>query len=209
MDCSPPGSSVHEILQARILEWVAISFSRGSSRPKDWTQVLGIAGRLFTDLAPREIDLNCWNRLQSYRLREHQRQAWQEKMPQNDSMHPCTLLTGAKVKAFLLERSGVRCSKMKTAHVLDLASLLLAMYPRDMCMYMLHRLSHVQFFETPWTMAHQVPLSMGLFWQEYWGGLPVPSPGDFPTQGSNLHLLWLPHWQADSLPLSHPGKVYF
>ena len=35
MDCSPPGSSVHELLQARILEWVAISFFRGSSRPRD------------------------------------------------------------------------------------------------------------------------------------------------------------------------------
>ena len=39
VDCSPPDSSVHEILQARILEWVATSFSRGSSRPRDWTQV--------------------------------------------------------------------------------------------------------------------------------------------------------------------------
>ena len=49
MDCSPPGSSVHGILQARILEWVAISFSRGSSRPRDQTQVSYIAGGLFTD----------------------------------------------------------------------------------------------------------------------------------------------------------------
>ena len=39
MDCSPPGSSVHGILQARILEWVAISYSRGSSWPRDWTWV--------------------------------------------------------------------------------------------------------------------------------------------------------------------------
>ena len=39
MDCSTPGSSVHEILQARILEWVAIPFSRGSSWPRDWTSV--------------------------------------------------------------------------------------------------------------------------------------------------------------------------
>ena len=38
-DCSLPGSSVHRILQARILEWVAIPFSRGSSQPRDWTQV--------------------------------------------------------------------------------------------------------------------------------------------------------------------------
>ena len=37
INCSPPGSSVHGILQARILEWVAIPFSRGSSRPRDWT----------------------------------------------------------------------------------------------------------------------------------------------------------------------------
>ena len=37
MDCGPPGSSVHGILQARILEWVAISFSRGSSQPRDQT----------------------------------------------------------------------------------------------------------------------------------------------------------------------------
>ena len=48
VDCSPPGSYVHGILQARILEWVAISFSRGSSRPRDRTQVSRIAGRCFT-----------------------------------------------------------------------------------------------------------------------------------------------------------------
>ena len=54
MDCNPPGSSVHVILQARILEWVAISFSRGSSQPRDQTQVTHIAGRLFTDWATRE-----------------------------------------------------------------------------------------------------------------------------------------------------------
>ena len=48
MDCSLPGSSVHGILQARILEWVAISFSRGSSCPRDRTQVSCIAGRRFT-----------------------------------------------------------------------------------------------------------------------------------------------------------------
>ena len=47
VDCSPSGSSVHGILQARILEWVAVSFSRGSSRPRDQTQVSCIAGRCF------------------------------------------------------------------------------------------------------------------------------------------------------------------
>ena len=56
MDCSPPGSSVHGILQVRILKWVAISFSRGSSQPRDQTQVFCTAGRLFTIWATREYD---------------------------------------------------------------------------------------------------------------------------------------------------------
>ena len=48
MDCSPPASSVHGISQATVLEWVAISFSRGSSLPRDHTQVSSSAGRFFT-----------------------------------------------------------------------------------------------------------------------------------------------------------------
>ena len=51
MACNPPGSSVYGILQARILEWVAIPFSRGSSRLKDRTQVSCIAGRFFHRLS--------------------------------------------------------------------------------------------------------------------------------------------------------------
>ena len=47
-DCSPPGSSVHGILQARILKWLDIPFSRGSSLPRDRTQVSYIAGSFFT-----------------------------------------------------------------------------------------------------------------------------------------------------------------
>ena len=54
MDCSLPGFSVHGIFQARVLEWVAISFSRGSFRPRDRTQVSCIAGRCFTVWATRE-----------------------------------------------------------------------------------------------------------------------------------------------------------
>ena len=54
MDCSLPGSSVHGIFQARVLEWVAISFSRGSSQPRDWTWVSHIAVRRFTIWATRE-----------------------------------------------------------------------------------------------------------------------------------------------------------
>ena len=48
MDCGLPGSSVHGIFQARVLEWIAISFSRGSSQPRDWTRVSCIVDGHFT-----------------------------------------------------------------------------------------------------------------------------------------------------------------
>ena len=54
MDCSLPGSSLHGILQARVLEWVATSFSRGSSQLRDQTQVSHIQGRCFNLWATRE-----------------------------------------------------------------------------------------------------------------------------------------------------------
>ena len=58
---------------------------------------------------------------------------------------------------------------------------------------------------TPWTAARQAPLSMGFSRQEYWSGVPSPSPGDLPTQGSNPQLLCLLCQQVDSLPLCHLG----
>ena len=54
-DHSTPGSSVHRILQARILEWVANPFSRGFSQPRDWIWVSCIAGRFFTMWPTREV----------------------------------------------------------------------------------------------------------------------------------------------------------
>ena len=62
MDCGSPDSFVHGIFQARILEWVAISLSRGSSRPRYWTHIFCTAGRFFTDWATRKPDswLNKW-----------------------------------------------------------------------------------------------------------------------------------------------------
>ena len=61
---SPPGSSVHGILQARIPEWVAVLFSRGSSQPRDWTQVSSIAGRFFTVWATRKAPITSpYNKL--------------------------------------------------------------------------------------------------------------------------------------------------
>ena len=63
MGCSPPIFSVHGILQARILEWVAISFSRGSSRHRNWTWVSCTAGRFFPDWATEfNASLECFQK---------------------------------------------------------------------------------------------------------------------------------------------------
>ena len=56
---------------------------------------------------------------------------------------------------------------------------------------------------TPWTVAHQAPLSMGFSRQEYWSGLPFPSPGDLPNPGIKPGS---PALQADSLPTELQGK---
>ena len=61
-------------------------------------------------------------------------------------------------------------------------------------------------FVIPSTVAHQSLLVMEFFRQAYWSGVPFPTPEDFPTQGSDLGLLFLLYWQADSFPLAPPGK---
>ena len=56
---------------------------------------------------------------------------------------------------------------------------------------------------TPWTVAYQAPPSMGFYRREYWSGLPLPSPGDFPDPGIEPRS---PAFQADTLTSAPPGK---
>ena len=65
-------------------------------------------------------------------------------------------------------------------------------------------LSRVHLFANPWTVAQQAPLSMGFSRQEYWSGLPFPSPGDLPDPGIEPGS---PALQADVLTSEPPGKV--
>ena len=66
-------------------------------------------------------------------------------------------------------------------------------------------ISHVSLFETQWTIVHQAPLSMEFLRQEYWRGLPFPSPGDLPNPGiePGPPTLW-----TDTLPSEPPGKYW-
>ena len=66
-------------------------------------------------------------------------------------------------------------------------------------------LSRVQLFATLWTVAHQAPPSMGFSRQEYWSGLPFPSPGDLPHPGIKPRS---PALQADALTSEPPGKPW-
>ena len=68
-------------------------------------------------------------------------------------------------------------------------------------------LSHAQLFATPWTVALQAPLSMGFSRQEYWSGLPFPSPGDLPDAGIEPVSPVSPALQADFLPAEPSGNV--
>ena len=61
MDCSPPGSSIHGISQARILEWVAISFSRGSFWPRDWTHISFIGRQILYHWATWKAKIEGYN----------------------------------------------------------------------------------------------------------------------------------------------------
>ena len=124
MDCSQPGSSVHGILQARILEWVAMPSSRGSPQPRDQTQVFCTAG---------------------------------------DS-----LLSEPQEKPYSS---------------------------------MLSHFSRVRLCATPWSVSSQAPLSLGFPRQEYWSGLPFPSPGDLPDPRIKPRS---PELKADSLPSEPP-----
>ena len=63
--------------------------------------------------------------------------------------------------------------------------------------------SRVRLFATPWTVAYQAPPSMGFSRQEYWSGVPFPSPGDLPNPGMEPGS---PAFQADALTSKPPGK---
>ena len=72
-----------------------------------------------------------------------------------------------------------------------------------MYMYVVQSLSHVRLFATSQTVAYQAPPSMGFSRQEYWSGLPFPSPADLPNPGIEPGS---PALQTDALPSEPPGK---
>ena len=145
--------TVHGILQARIWEWVAFRFSRGSSQPRDWSQISRIAGGFFTSWATREAFRPPAAAAAAAKL-------LQSCPPLCDPIDSSPL--GSSVPGILQARTleWVAIS-FSNAWKLKVKGKLL---------------SRVQLLATPWTAAYQAPLSMGFSRQEYWSGVPLPSP---------------------------------
>ena len=144
MDCSLPGSPVHGIFQARVLEWVAISFSRGSSHPG----IESGSPALQADALPSE--------------------------PPGKPLcpHLMFILQYPASPVLHLWRYSWIPSPMAETEIPFLT------FPSICACSVLS-----DSFTTPWIVTHQAPLSMEFSRQEYWSGLPFPSPGDLPYPG--------------------------
>ena len=156
--CNPPESSVHGISQTRILECVAITSSRGSSQPRDWTHVSCVSciGRqIFTTEPPGKPYLYL-----SYIYAAAAAKSLQSCLtlcnPIDGSL-PGSPVPGV-LQARTLEWVAISFSNAWKWKV------------------KVKSLIHVWFLATPWTAAHQAAPSMGFSRQEYWSRVPLPSP---------------------------------
>ena len=158
MDCNLPGSSVHGILQARILEWVAMPSWR-SSRSRNQTWVSGIASRFFTIWATREAPFHV----------------------------PAAAATAAKSLQSCLtlcdhidsSSPGSPVPRILQARTLEWVAISFSNAWK--WNVKVKSLSRVWLLATPWAAAHQAPPSMGFSKQEYWSGVPLPSLFHVPT----------------------------
>ena len=129
-----------EILQPRILEWVAMPSSSRSSQPRDWTQVCHIAGGFFTIWATAAA--------KSFQLCPIDGSPPGSPVP--------GILQAGTLEWVVISFSNAWKWKVKVKSF-----------------------SHARLFATPWTAAYQAPPPMGFSRQEYWSGLPLPSPLSF------------------------------
>ena len=185
MDCSAPGSSVHGISQGRILQWVAIFSSRASSWPKDQTRISCIAGIFFT-AEPLGKPLSLWPTVNLSTWAENQLHIL-PTFPGNILLIISFFLyiqTAAAAKSLQScptlwdpidgSPSGSPVPGILQARTLEWVAISFSNAWK--WKVKVKSLSRVQLFSTPWTAAYQAPRSMGFSKQEYWRGVPSPSP---------------------------------
>ena len=158
MDYNPPGSSVPGIFQTRILEWVAISFSRGSSWLWDGTYVSCIGRRVPLShqgsLNSGLLNANAY--IFPTAVAAKSLQSWPTLCDPTDISPP-----GSPAPGILQART--------------LEWVAISLYNAWKWKVKVKSLSRVRLLSTPWTAAYQAPPSMGFSRQEYWSGAPLPS----------------------------------
>ena len=188
MDGSLPGSSVHGISQARVLEWVAISFCRGSSRHRDWTHVSCISRLIVhhwttsgTQMAGYYLVLiNHWMNIScpiAFVLRSfHLVKISKTIISSNATLYRALAIRHYAYESFKGIISFIPVNKFRRSAFDNKET----ETQKDKSRYVCYSLSCVQLSATPWTVACQAPLSMKFSRQEYWNGLPFPSLGNLP-----------------------------
>ena len=208
MDCSLPGSSVHGISQARILEWVAISFSRGSSGPRDWTQVYCIGRWIPRSLVPPRKSIYNSKRSKKKKAKKEKRfnpnfykglgcqheefglyatnsnfynggfRLWRSRTDFSDYIPaaPAKSLQSCPTLCDPIDGSppGSPVPGILQARTLEWVAIAFSNAWKGKVK--VKSLSRVRLFATPWTAAYQAPPPMGFSRQEYWSGVPLPSP---------------------------------
>ena len=223
MDCSPPGSSVHGTLQARILEWVAISFSRRSSQPRDQTCIPYVSG------IGRQVHFH-WRHLGSFSFMGGRELISGVTWSHLGSSHPPQFLWGVGFGSVFLYTvlTGYAAAAKSLQSCLTLCNPIDGSPPGSPVLGILQArtlewvaisfsnawnwkvkvmsLSHVQLLATPWTAACQAPPSMGFSRQEYWSGVPLPSPTGY-EEGLNVLSLWcIYEYHKRRAPFKLPSK---
>ena len=153
VDCTPQVSSVHGISQARILEWVAISFFRASSQPRDWTSI-----------SVWQVDsLPLSHRWSPYTM-------YAAAATAAKSLQSCPTLCDP------IDGSPPDCSVPGILQARTLEWVAISFSNAWKWKGKVKSLSCAQLLATPWTAAHHAPPSMGFSRQEYQSGVPLPSP---------------------------------
>ena len=172
--CSSTGSSVHGILPATILEWVAIPFSRRSSQSRD------------------QICVSCVSCTGSWVL--YHWATWEAPVYNNSIQKMCTLLSQVDDSQKQCWTEEVNQRRIPTVWWYIYITHMTV--KSESVSFAQVTLSFVQLFVIPWTVACQDPLSMGFPRKEHWRGLPFRSPRDLPNPGIKIRS---PALQVDSL----------
>ena len=165
--------------------------SRGSSQPRDWTQVSCLAGGFFT----------IWATGKSKNTGVGNLSLLQRIFPTQE-LNQVSCIAGRFLSSWAIRKAHVMF------YYIGNTKQWLSRFNHIMCACMLSHFSFVWPFATSWTVAHLATLFMGFSRQEYWCGLPCPPPGDLPNPGTEHCFIHLLHWQqAGSLPLEPCRKL--